>query len=102
MTISRANMRQQLKGNPMKKPVKKKAVGGAIGALMKGDISGALPGALMGVLPQMALKQSEKRKDKRRGEGPSGPSDVTGMKKGGKVGRGDGACMKGRTKGKMV
>jgi hypothetical protein len=70
----------------MKKPVQKKAMGG-----------------LMGIIP-MAIEhmQSKKRKDRRSGEGPSGPSDVTGMKKGGKVGRGDGACMKGRTKGKMV
>jgi len=74
----------------MKKPVKKTAMGG-----------------LMGIIP-MAIEhmQSKKRKDRRRsGEGPSEPSaptGVTGMKKGGKVGRGDGACIKGRTKGKMV
>jgi hypothetical protein len=30
-----------------------------------------------------------------------GPVKATGMKAGGKVTRGDGACMKGHTKGKM-
>ena len=34
-------------------------------------------------------------------EGPKGPTGVTGMKAGGRVSRGDGACMKGHTKGKM-
>jgi len=70
MTISRANTRRQLKGDPMKKPVKKKAVGGMV--------------------PPRAMD---------RGIGAMRP---VGMKRGGKVGRGDGACVKGRTKGKMV
>ena len=87
----------------MKKPVKKKAIGGALGALAEGNLKGAIPG----VLPQMMLRERDKRKARRREEqeGPSTPSSIegpTGMKRGGKVGRGDGACMKGRTKGKMV
>lgn len=101
MTISRAQMGSQLKGNKMKKPVQKKAIGGALGALAAGDIKGAIPG----VLPMMLMdRERKKKRDRAASEGPSGPSattGVTGMKAGGKVTRGDGACMKGHTKGKM-
>ena len=90
MTINRGDMGRQLKGNKMKKSVKKKAAGG-----------------LMGVIP-MAMRAMERRDDRKRDrserEGPSGPSTIDGprgMKRGGKVTRGDGACMKGHTKGKM-
>jgi hypothetical protein len=57
----------------MKKPVKKKAMGG----MVPPQPAQMMPQGIAGVPPMR-------------------------MKKGGKVGRGDGACMKGRTKGKMV
>jgi hypothetical protein len=78
----------------MKKPVKKKAMGGALGVLAEGDFSGALGG----VLPMM-IRERDKRRRKKDTPAAETP---TGMKRGGKVGRGDGACKKGRTKGKMV
>jgi hypothetical protein len=74
MTISRANMDQQVRKPPMKKPVKKKAMGGMVPPAM-------MPPAMAQPAPMMP---------------------PIGMKRGGKVGRGDGACKKGRTKGKMV
>lgn len=60
MTISRAQMGSQLKGNKMKK-----------------------------------MKRGGKLSGMKRG----GPSGVTGMKRGGKVTRGDGMCRRGKTKG---
>jgi hypothetical protein len=96
-------MGTQLEGNRMKEPQKMKKggklaglMGGALGAMMAGDIRGALPGAL-----GMAAQRRMDRKDREGPEGPKGPTGVTGMKAGGRVSRGDGACMKGHTKGKM-
>jgi hypothetical protein len=99
--MNRGSMSQQVRKPPMKKPVKKKAIGGALGALAEGDIRGAIPGVLPMMLMDRDKRSRGKRDDKKRQRG-EGPSGTTGMKKGGKVGRGDGACMKGRTKGKMV
>lgn len=80
-------MGNQLRGDKMKKPVQKKARGG-----------------ILGVMPR-TMRAMEGR-DERDGdkEGPSGPSTIDGprgMKRGGKVTRGDGACTRGHTKGKM-
>jgi hypothetical protein len=76
----------------MKKPVTKKKIGGVLGKIS--------PLAML-----INAAQSDK-KDKRGADGgpsglagPSAPSGVGGMKAGGKVTRGDGACMKGHTKG---
>jgi hypothetical protein len=103
-------MGRQLKGNKMKKPQKMKKGGmlamispaAALGQSMK---SGKAEGILgMGALGALANAGQKKRSAATRGEGPSGPggpTGVTGMKAGGKVTRGDGACMKGHTKGKM-
>lgn len=73
MTISRAQMGTQLEGNRMACSPKKMKKGGKV----------AGPEGPEGP------------------EGPKGPTGVTGMKAGGRVSRGDGACMKGHTKGKM-
>ena len=112
MTISRANMDQQVRKPPMKKPVKKKN-GGLLAmispaaalaqSLRSGKPEGILGMGALGAMANVAQRRSRKRDDKK--EGPSGPSSIegpTGMKRGGKVGRGDGVCKKGRTKGKMV
>lgn len=98
MTISRALMGSQLKGTKMRKRTKK-AIGGLIGALAQGDVRGAVPG----VVPALLLER-EKRKEQARAlanDGVKGPAGVTGMRKGGPVSRGDGACIKGHTKGKL-
>lgn len=55
----------------------------------------------LGIIPQMVMKN---RSDKRKAAAEEGAAfNVSSMKmaKGGKVGRGDGCCMKGKTKGKM-
>jgi hypothetical protein len=108
MSISRAQMGSQLKGNRMKKPVKKKAIGGALAKFS--------PLAML-----LNAARDDKKDDRRKSgtagpsrpsgmSGPSAPSGVGGMKAGGKVSymksggkvtRADGAVMKGRTKGKM-
>ena len=94
----------------MKKPVQKKKGGGMLAmlspaaALAQSLKSGKAEG-ILGMTPIGAMANQADKRRRRSGEGPgepSGPSGVTGMKKGGKVGRGDGACMKGHTKGKMV
>lgn len=100
-------MGNQLKGNKMKCGPKKMAIGGLLGALASGGIEGAIPG----VLPRLLMDRRKRKKEEARvsvsGDGPSslsgptGPSGVSGMKRGGKVSRGDGVCMKGHTKGKM-
>ena len=102
MAISRAQMRTQLKGNKMKKTTKKKGggkldglVGGALGAMMAGDIKGAIPG-LAGVAMQRKMNRDEDDK-------PKSNMAAKPMKKGGAVkgNRGDGCCMRGKTKGTM-
>jgi len=90
----------------MKKPVQKKKSGGMlamlspVAALAQSMKSGKAEG-ILGATPIGALVNRRRRS----GEGPSepaGPTGITGMKAGGKVGRGDGACVKGRTKGRKV
>lgn len=92
----------------MKKTMKKKGggplkglVGGALGAMMSGDIKGAIPG-LAGVAMQ---RHMDRKKGGAAGSADSPASNMAAktkaMKKGGKVVRGDGCCMKGKTKGTM-
>lgn len=97
-------MGSQLKGNKMKKMKK----GGMLAmispaaALAQSMKSGKAEGILGGGIVGALANAGRKKRDRAEGpEGPSGPSGVTGMKAGGKVTRGDGACMKGHTKGKM-
>ncbi|MDA9272052.1 hypothetical protein N9Q05_01545 [bacterium] len=109
MTISRAQMRTQLKGGAMKKTMKKKGGGELLSmlspayALSKSLKSGKAEGILgMGLLGAAYNKS-------RKGKGASGSADTPAsnmaaktkaMKKGG-MARGDGCCMKGKTKGTM-
>ena len=57
----------------------------------------------LGIIPQMiAANRSDAKAKKRKNPVEAAMEGVpTGMAKGGKVGRGDGCCMKGKTKGKM-
>ena len=113
MTITRAQMQTQMRGDKMKKTKKKAGggmIGGALGALMSGDIRGALPG----VLGVMADKKIKKDRDSASADGQSNMSSRSSsargmstptssakkMKSGGKV-RGDGIARKGKTKGRM-
>ena len=88
----------------MKKPVKKKNGGllamiSPAAALAQSLGSGKPEGILgMGALGAMANVASKRRRKKDTPEAET----PTGMKRGGKVGRGDGVCKQGRTKGKMV
>jgi hypothetical protein len=97
----------------MKKPVQKRKGGGKIlgmlspaAAIAQSLKSGKPEGILeFGLSPVMAIANQAKKRRARGTDGPSGPSAPTGvtrMKEGGKVGRGDGKCIKGRTKGRMV
>lgn len=56
----------------------------------------------LGVIPQMLMEQRSKAKAKKRNNPTEAAMDgvPVGMAKGGKV-RGDGCCMKGKTKGTM-
>ena len=101
MAISRAQMRTQMKGNPVKKPTKKMLIGGALGAMMEGDIKGAIPG-LMGMMVRRNADRKAAKADKpmSRADEVAAGMPITQMKSGGKVGRGDGCCMKGKTKGR--
>lgn len=111
MAISRAQMGSQLTGNKMKK-TKKKNVGGLLGA-MAGE-GAMIP---LGVIPQMLYKQNKDRRAAamadmpQEGTAPTATATATGamerpqlptrgMKKGRMV-RGDGCCMRGKTKGTM-
>lgn len=57
----------------------------------------------LGVIPQLLYQQRQSAKAKKRANPTEAAMEgvPTGMANGGKVGRGDGCCMKGRTKGKM-
>jgi hypothetical protein len=57
----------------------------------------------LGIIPQMiAANRSDAKAKKRKNPVEAAMEGVpTGMAKGGKVGRGDGCCMKGKTKGAM-
>jgi len=76
MAVSRAQMGKQLEGNKMNCGTKKMNMGGKMRSAGIEDM-----------MPRMPMKDPEMRK-------------TQGMKKGG-VMRGDGCCMKGKTKGKM-
>jgi len=97
----------------MKKPVQKRKGGGEILGMLSPAVaiaqslkSGKPEGILeFGISPVLALANRAKKRRASDAGGPSGPSAPTGvtrMKEGGKVGRGDGKCIKGRTKGRMV
>ena len=95
MTISRSQIGSQMKGGTMykKKPVKKKALGGVLGMLAnKGK---PMP---MGILPMLAKKSGAKA------PGMLGLAGLAAgkMKSGGKVTRGDGACKRGKTRGRIT
>lgn len=89
MTISRANMKSQMKGGTMykKKPVKKKMIGGILPMAVKG-IKEGVPMGILG----MAAMDKEKRKKMMKSMGM--------MSKGGRV-RGDGVAQRGKTKGRI-
>jgi hypothetical protein len=57
----------------------------------------------LGIIPQMiAANRSDAKAKKRKNPVEAAMEGVpAGMAKGGKVGRGDGCCMKGKTKGMM-
>lgn len=57
----------------------------------------------LGIIPQMIMERRSKAKAKKRDNPVEAAMDgvPVGMAKGGKVGRGDGCCMKGKTKGTM-
>jgi hypothetical protein len=115
MAISRAQMRSQLTGNKMKKkPVKRKAIGGLLGA-MAGE-GAMIP---LGIIPQMMYKQNKDRKAaaaaeksdeqkaaeavvRNRQTMQAASQRAKPMAKGGKVTRGDGACVRGKTKGRYI
>jgi hypothetical protein len=88
--MGRMNMGKELTGNR----VKKMALGGALGALAAGDIRGAIPGVVPQMMVQKKLREEAESAAKKKKQAPQA------MAKGGKV-RGDGCCMKGKTKGKM-
>ena len=75
----------------MKKPVAKKNMGGFVQQFSP-----------LAMLIKAARRDKKDKSEPKEGpSGPSQPSGVGGMKAGGKVTRGDGACMKGHTKGTM-
>ena len=106
-------MASQLTGNRMKKkPVKKKAIGGVLGALAGNN--DMIP---LGIIPQLMYRQSKKGKaaatsseDKVAAEAvernrqimKAAAQRAKPMAEGGRVTRGDGACVKGKTKGRFV
>lgn len=56
----------------------------------------------LGIIPQMIAENRASARAKKRANPTEAAMEgvPTGMAKGGKVGRGDGCCMKGKTKGK--
>lgn len=132
MTISRAQMGSQLKGNKMYKkstvgsmlaetidgkkkdknqtPVRTAKYGGkakkkSLGGMLAGGLGdGKLP--LMGILP-MAYNAMKKKKAKAAptpaevAKAQATKTPVSVAKYGGKIGRGDGCAVRGRTKGTM-
>ena len=82
-----------------KKPVKKMVAGGALlGALTDGKLK-----APLGIIPQLMYNQSRKKdKTPKLKEKEGMEAAPQRMREGGKVTRGDGCCMRGKTKGRMV
>ena len=94
-------MGSQLTGNKMKKkPVKKKAIGGALG-----------------IIPQMLYQQNKKNKSAAESSDEQKAAEAVlrnrqimqaasqrakPMADGGRVTRGDGACVRGKTKGRYI
>ncbi len=118
MTISRAQMGSQLKGNRMKKTKKMKEGGKLLNMLspaaaLFNTIRSGEPQGLMNLSPLAHALSRGKRGDgaapmpEEAAAGASGMAPMTrpdlptrGMKAGGKV-RGDGICQRGKTKGTM-
>lgn len=58
---------------------------------------------LLGIVPQLIYQSQQKKKKPEEQSTPkaSTPSNPSGMVRGGRVTRGDGAAMRGKTKGRM-
>jgi hypothetical protein len=119
MTINRTSIGSQLKGNKMKKkPVKKASMGKFLEtfspaySIMKGKgpisegmskLGGAGLGGIAGALA--SSQRNKKAAPNPMAATPAAPmasnaaTPMTPMKAGGKLGRGDGCAVKGRTKG---
>ncbi len=113
MTISRASMQQQLKGNRMKKNI-----GGVLETFSpvysvakgKGPISDALSslGPVAGLSGVLAREQQKNRKKREAGSSAMKATGMAGadrMNMGGAVKRSrpiDGVASKGKTKGRMI
>jgi hypothetical protein len=106
-------MGSQLTGNKMKKkPVKKKAIGGALGLL-----TGQTDMIPLGIIPQMLYQQNKKNKSAAESSDEQKAAEAVlrnrqimqaasqrakPMADGGRVTRGDGACVRGKTKGRYI
>ena len=106
MAVSRAQMGKQLEGNNMNCGTKKMKKGGMLAmispaAAMAQSLKSGRAEGILGMGAAGALFNAGRKKSA-SAEGPAGPEmrKTQGMKKGG-VMRGDGCCMKGKTKGKM-
>ena len=95
MTIARAQIGSQMKGNKMKK----KMCGGGV---KKKGMGGLIP---LGIVPQLAYQAMQKNKAKPQEQAKgthrtTGGRTVKAAKSGGMM-RGDGICRSGKTKGTM-
>ena len=123
MTISRAQMGNQLKGNKM---YKKSSVGSMLAEVVDGkkkdknqkpvrtakyggktkkkSLGGILTGGKMaplGIIPQLIHQRNKKKKAAAAQPAKPTQAPVPVAKYGGKIGRGDGCAVRGKTKGTM-
>lgn len=126
MTISRAQMGSQLKGNKMykkssvgsmlaevvdgkkkdknQKPVRTAKYGGktkkkSLGGILTGGGEGMVP---LGIIPQLIHQRNKKKKAAAQTTpDKTTQAPVPVAKHGGKIGRGDGCAVRGKTKGTM-
>ena len=108
MLISRASMKQQMKGNRMKKkPVVKKNIGKILGGGLIPAIMGKKPmmklaeSGMGGILPMAFAKQQRRKRQKAGMSGSNRMTEMQRMMAGGPIKRKrsiDGCAMRGKTR----
>jgi hypothetical protein len=106
MSMGRSSMGKQIAVTRSSRDGVKKMGGGGLAmispaASLVESLRSGQPEGILGALSPVAMAMKAAKKKRGEDEGSETKTTVA-MKSGGKVGRGDGCCMKGKTKGRAI